>query len=821
MRKKTKENGVCMKKRGFAVFLAAAMLLALCAFASATGAAREVSLVLSQESGEAGDVFRLDVILDDSEGLRDFNYALVLSSLQDIELTDDYIDADWRDGLVFSAGENRRHIYATWLKSQSALYVFSICDGEDSTLTAAQNLIGSFYFRVKDGAQPNQTTISFANATVRDEDGLCQTNAPTIDFEVELPAETNGESQLSGAQKGGGLGDLSDVSKGESVALSDGSLSDFTGVDLSELTDMQSTELSENTGGVEVSVSPMKEPNGAGRTYIERVLYPDANIGAEINLRNHGEQTETLHPYAALYFDGQLQDAKTQTYELDGGQTATYHPEFYIPAEDFSLYEVKFFVWDAETRPLTETVTLNGFHTDYFGRDFDGAARVLRPDSLVEGRIEWEGAADFLKFQPEKDGYYIFESFGDTDMILDFFDKAHGLDMYYVDNKVEPPVEPDDYNFYLRVFLDFENEYYIKLMANGTGDYQMKITYEEPLLSLGFEDNLITGAPGAVVNAEVKLTGAALDGPLNLLDFLVVYDPTVLARNGAVTLVNESGHATATTQTDGGVESLRITMRNEHIDADGTVVVIPFELLGGAGTSSSVQIYFAVAYDHLTRKACAISGAAVEITDAAAASSYSAPPGLSEGAETDLDAPGSDGGGVMPMLFPDDYIMGPQTYGDVTGDGYMTLNDLSVAIVCDALDMRDFVPLDVDDSGTYSRHEVDFVEDNLGKPPSSLVCPANDPPPDGRLCFKELTEGAWEAGVMDKKGIPDYDWFIFTPSTSGVYTFEASAGFELHGELYAKKGVRGRQDRTGRSIIAVSKAVPRTARWTETRSRRS
>jgi hypothetical protein len=291
------------------VLLAAAMLLALCAFASATGAAREVSLVLSRESGEAGDVFRLDVILDNSEGLRDFNYALVLSSLQDIELTDDYIDADWRDSLVFSEGENRRHIYASWLKSQSALYVFSICDGEDSTLTAGQNLIGSFYFKVKDTAQANQTTISFTNATVRDGDGLCQINAPTIDFDVELPTETSVE--LSGAQKGGGLGDLSGVSKGESAALSDGSLSDFTGVDLSELTDMQSAESTENSEGVEISISPMKEPNGAGQTYIERVLYPDANIGAEINLRNHGEQTETLNPFAALYFDGQLQDVKT------------------------------------------------------------------------------------------------------------------------------------------------------------------------------------------------------------------------------------------------------------------------------------------------------------------------------------------------------------------------------------------------------------------------------------------------------------------------------------------------------------------------------
>jgi hypothetical protein len=166
---------------------------------------------------------------------------------------------------------------------------------------------------------------------------------------------------------------------------------------------------------------------------------------------------------------------------------------------------------------------------------------------------------------------------------------------------------------------------------------------------------------------------------------------------------------------------------------------------------------------------------------------YSAPLGLSEGVETDLDAHDFDGGGVMPMMFPDDYLMGPQSYGDVTGDGRINTFDISVA--AGLHEIRDFVPLDFDDSGTFTSYDRDILWDGVRLPLSSLTCPANDPPPDGRLCFKELTASVWKSAVIDAKSIVDYDWFLFTPSTSGVYMFEASAGFALHGELYDKDGV--------------------------------
>jgi hypothetical protein len=103
------------------------------------GAPRELSLELSQESGWPEDTFRLDVLLDDPDGVTDFSYEIAVKSNagQETELATNYLNAAWLTDFVAGG----RTVTEQWDDSADDPVLSVLSEGDPLTKTLSALLI--------------------------------------------------------------------------------------------------------------------------------------------------------------------------------------------------------------------------------------------------------------------------------------------------------------------------------------------------------------------------------------------------------------------------------------------------------------------------------------------------------------------------------------------------------------------------------------------------------------------------------------------------------------------------------------------------------
>lgn len=179
------------------------------------------------------------------------------------------------------------------------------------------------------------------------------------------------------------------------------------------LTTLSYTSIVKAESNMEVNISLFRGIPSGTTNYIECMLYPDSNIGAEIRIKNNDTQAATIKPFAALYYKNILKSIKTKEYALNGGEETLYRPDFFIPSENIANYTIKYFVWNSNMQPLIDPITINNMYLDYYGDSFENAIFVTE-DKAIEGRINTASESDYVKFIAQNTGAYTISAYGSS-----------------------------------------------------------------------------------------------------------------------------------------------------------------------------------------------------------------------------------------------------------------------------------------------------------------------------------------------------------------------------------------------------------------------
>ena len=206
--------------------------------------------------------------------------------------------------------------------------------------------------------------------------------------------------------------------------------------------------------------------------YSEKVLLPGKNFTVEVLAQNLAEGTESIQVLTAFYTaENRLVTLASESAEV-GNELQTITSTITVP-KNSEVSSAKVMIWNSFSgmTPYTAPVLLTLNSNDYFGDDYT-ISQPLSNKSEIMGNINSDEDIDVFSFTAQKDGLYIFESYGDTDTYAEIY---HSADL-------EEPMSYDndsgaDGNFRLSAKLAEGQTYYLYVTGNETGDYLVRSMY--------------------------------------------------------------------------------------------------------------------------------------------------------------------------------------------------------------------------------------------------------------------------------------------------------------------------------------------------------
>ena len=206
--------------------------------------------------------------------------------------------------------------------------------------------------------------------------------------------------------------------------------------------------------------------------YSERVLLPGKKFTVEVLAQNIAEGTESIQVLTAFYTaENRLVTLASETAEV-GSELQTITSTITVP-KNSEISTAKVMIWNSFSgmTPYTAPVLLTLNSNDYFGDDYT-ISQPLSNRSEIIGNINDSDDIDVFSFTAQKDGLYIFESYGDTDTYAEIY---HSSDL--VDPEAEDDNSGNNNNFRLSATLTADETYYLYVYGNETGDYLVRSMY--------------------------------------------------------------------------------------------------------------------------------------------------------------------------------------------------------------------------------------------------------------------------------------------------------------------------------------------------------
>jgi hypothetical protein len=207
--------------------------------------------------------------------------------------------------------------------------------------------------------------------------------------------------------------------------------------------------------------------------YHEQILMPGKQLTAELTAKNSSGEDKAVTLLIALYdMMGKTIITKSSSETLVNGLDSKFNTSIVVPI-DSEVSSAKIMLWEdlQSLQPISDTIMLTLENNDYFGNDYS-SAQPLTTFSEAKGQISPITDVDVFSYTPAKDGLYIFESHGNTDVHA----KLYTTGNYTV------PINSDDNNgsgnnFRLSSTLIAGQTYYLYVHGNETGDYAVRVLY--------------------------------------------------------------------------------------------------------------------------------------------------------------------------------------------------------------------------------------------------------------------------------------------------------------------------------------------------------
>lgn len=210
--------------------------------------------------------------------------------------------------------------------------------------------------------------------------------------------------------------------------------------------------------------------------YDEYIVENKNMLGVELRIKNNSGSSEGIQSFFAIYDSGRMIEAKMLTSQtVAAGAEVSYIETINVNGNNTENYTAKVFNWAGETfQPLSETVSVSGNKTDFYGDSTATATLIQDLEKEVKGAINATNDVDYLKIIPTATNTYSLKTFS-TSNVMGTLYNASGTAL--VSNSVS-----------IDYMLTANTLYYVKLSNSGTvGDYIFAISENQSSEAAAFD----------------------------------------------------------------------------------------------------------------------------------------------------------------------------------------------------------------------------------------------------------------------------------------------------------------------------------------------
>lgn len=233
-----------------------------------------------------------------------------------------------------------------------------------------------------------------------------------------------------------------------------------------------------------------------GNSYYEGILLNGQSLSIPIGVINTGNDSVEMIGYMAEY------DSAGRLIDLTQSALITVPPEQAIDAVavkeiNENTHTAKIFLWENNTlKPIIQYIDLQAQNIDYYADTMENA-QCFDITKKINGKIDYSGDVDFIKFIPKQTGDYI---------IREQSSSALDCKLYNSSGSIIAEAASLGNDKYIKCQLSADEDYYVKVNGNAISEYVLTIKQAENTASISaVNDGILYTGNIAGNNTEISL----------------------------------------------------------------------------------------------------------------------------------------------------------------------------------------------------------------------------------------------------------------------------------------------------------------------------